>query len=402
VDAVGNEGPTSIGTYELDRAAPAPAAFSTTPASPGHDPDPVWAFLYEPGATAWCSLDDQAAVPCEGTFAASALADGDHLLTVTVVDDAGNVSEPASSTISLDTVAPAAPVLTAPRSPGRDVLPEWLIEVEPGAIAECSLDGDLPVACASVFTADLTGRDGPHQLVVTARDPAGNLSDPVLSAYLLDTVAPPAPVIVHTPDATAWVWRFTIEPAASAECSSDGAPWAACTSPVPGGVPDRPVRFEVRATDRAGNRSPVTRVATTPTKTVAVPPAPPAAPPPPPAPAAPSRGFVPSVDVPPPPAFAPPAVPASVARPATEVLLPEVRLGDRAVFSTQRPTMRDRGLFNGPVRELLEAAAHSTTIPMLVVLVVLAFVAVQNRIDRLDPKLADAPLRHEPEYLEFE
>jgi hypothetical protein len=64
--------------------------------------------------------------------------------------------------------------------------------------------------------------------------------------------------------------------------------------------------------------------------------------------------------------------------------------------------MADAGLLAGPVRQLLEAAAHSTTIPVLVVLVVIAFVAVQNRIDRLDPKLADAPVRHEPEYLEFE
>ena len=54
------------------------------------------------------------------------------------------------------------------------------------------------------------------------------------------------------------------------------------------------------------------------------------------------------------------------------------------------------------MRDLLEAAAETTTIPVLVVMVVLAFVAVQNRIDRRDPKLADAPVRHEPEYLEFE
>jgi hypothetical protein len=64
--------------------------------------------------------------------------------------------------------------------------------------------------------------------------------------------------------------------------------------------------------------------------------------------------------------------------------------------------MRDDGLFGGPVQDLLEAAAHTTTIPVLVLLVVLTFVAVQNRIDRLDPKLADAPIRHEPEYVEFE
>ena len=60
------------------------------------------------------------------------------------------------------------------------------------------------------------------------------------------------------------------------------------------------------------------------------------------------------------------------------------------------------GPFAGPVRELLQAAAETTTIPVLVILVVIAFVAVQNRIDRRDPKLAAAPLRNEPEYVEFD
>ena len=33
--------------------------------------------------------------------------------------------------------------------------------------------------------------------------------------------------------------------------------------------------------------------------------------------------------------------------------------------------------------------------------VVIAFLAIQDRVDRRDPKLAQAPLRAEPEYLEF-
>ena len=54
------------------------------------------------------------------------------------------------------------------------------------------------------------------------------------------------------------------------------------------------------------------------------------------------------------------------------------------------------------VADLLQTAAETTTIPVLVLLVVLAFVAVQNRIDRRDPKLVNAPARDEPEYREFE
>ncbi len=60
------------------------------------------------------------------------------------------------------------------------------------------------------------------------------------------------------------------------------------------------------------------------------------------------------------------------------------------------------GPFAGPVRELLQTAAETTTIPVLVILVVIAFAAVQNRIDRRDPKLAAAPVRTEPEYMEFD
>jgi hypothetical protein len=42
-----------------------------------------------------------------------------------------------------------------------------------------------------------------------------------------------------------------------------------------------------------------------------------------------------------------------------------------------------------------------TTIPLVLIVLIMGFVAVQDRIDRRDPKLANAPLRHEPEYMEF-
>jgi hypothetical protein len=57
-------------------------------------------------------------------------------------------------------------------------------------------------------------------------------------------------------------------------------------------------------------------------------------------------------------------------------------------------------LTNPEARRRQRAAGH-TTLPVLVVLAVVMFLAVQNRIDRRDPKLANAPVRHEPEYMEF-
>ena len=88
--------------------------------------------------------------------------------------------------------------------------------------------------------------------------------------------------MLHTPDRSAWTWRFSIEAGATAECSVDGGPWSPCASPLPGGASGETVRFEVRAVDRAGNRSAITRTTVTPTMAPAVVAAPSPPPPPPP------------------------------------------------------------------------------------------------------------------------
>lgn len=400
IDPVGNVSPTSLATYDLDRLAPEVPAFTSVPVSPGNAFAPEWAFTYEPGTTAWCALDGADPVACEGTYAAGVLPDGTHTLVVTVTDAAGNTSPAATNVYELDTSPPAAPVLSAPRTPDREVRPTWGIALEPGAVAECSLDTGEPVACGDVFTVDLLGQDGPHRLVVVARDAAGNESAPASSTYVLDTVPPAAPNLLHTPDRSSWTWRFAFEPGATAECSLDGVPWSACTSPLPAGAPDRAVRFEVRAVDRAGNRSPVTATTVTPTLAVAPIGPPPATPAPAPggfsAPPGPTAGALPRAA-----AIVDPPAP-STQRPPLDALAPREARERESIRATLARGLRSDGFFARPVRELLQAAAETTTIPVLVVLIVLAFVAVQNRIDRRDPKLAAAPLRHEPEYMEFE
>ena len=399
VDAVGNVGPITVAAYDLDRVAPGTATFTTEPLSPGNDTFPVWTFTHEPGTTAWCSLDDATAVACPGIFAGALDGEeGEHLLTIVVVDPAGNRSAEVTVTYTLDTTAPVLPALIAPDSPGNDPTPEWSITVEDGSVAECSLDGGPAEACGALFSVDLTGLDGHHWLTVLARDAAGNASPGTTSSYELDTVAPAAPVLTHTPDAAAWVWRFSLEPGTHAECSVDGVPWSACASGLAGGTPDRVVRFEVRAVDEASNRSSVTGATVTPTLGTG-PVTPPPPPPPPPLPPAGGGGSV-TPDPEPSPLGPPPveAEPEVVARPVGEGLAP----GPGLVSSRRDPMVRnpDNRLSN-VVADLLQTAAETTTIPMLVLMVVLVFVAVQNRIDRRDPKLANAPARDEPEYREF-
>jgi hypothetical protein len=397
IDVVGNVGPTALSAYELDRTAPAPPTFVSSPLSPGNQPIGVWTIGHEAGSTLHCELDGVAIPSCDPTVTATLVDDGLHLLVVWAVDAAGNVGATATSEYLLDRVAPALPIVVAPITPGHERTPTWWITVDADAVAECSFDGGPMAACASVFSASAV-QDGLHTLVVKARDAAGNVTSTVTSTYLLDTVPPAAPAITQTPGPGGWAWRFTLEAGASAQCSVDGSAWAPCTSPVPGGSPGKPVRFEVRAVDRAGNRSAVTSLSVTPPSpappAVAAPPAVPPAPPPPP-PLGPQRAAPAAAPLVPTPRAPPTAVaprpPLDVEAAAPELV--EVTSGPRPLRGFDRLT--------NPVAGLVQAAAEHTTLPVLVVLAVVMFLAVQNRIDRRDPKLANAPVRHEPEYMEF-
>ncbi len=403
VDGVGNFGPVAVAAFELDRVAPEPITFTTTPLSPGNDAAPTWALDFEPGTLIHCRLDGaHLGAACGLAIQVALETDGLHVLEVWLTDDAGNISPVTTSEYLLDRVAPDAPIVTPPASPARERQPTWAIQLLEAAATECVFDDGRPEACGALYSPAAPLRDGTHTLVVTARDAAGNVSAPVTTTYLLDTVAPTAPLITHTPGPSGWHWAFRVEVGARPECSTDGDPWASCTSPHPGGSPGRPVRFEVRAIDKAGNRSAITAVTVTPASPASSgKPAPFASPP---APrTAPGSGR--SVTTPPAPE-APAKKGDATGRPLGIAIAPEIVDGVTATVETSgvigRRIRQPEGFFGNPVRELLQAAAERTTIPVLVVVVVLTFLAAQNRIDRRDPKLANAPLRQEPEYMEFE
>ncbi|MFE6645629.1 Ig-like domain-containing protein [Nocardioides sp. NPDC057772] len=152
-DEFGNVSPESNSVIlTIDTTAPdAPVITSPEPDSVTDDNTPTVAGTGEPGVEVEVFID---AVPVGTTTVDPAgnwsldlttpLADGGHTATATQTDQAGNVS-PASDPVpfTVDTQAPAAPVITSPAdgSTTGDNTPTITGTGEPGATVEVTVDG---------------------------------------------------------------------------------------------------------------------------------------------------------------------------------------------------------------------------------------------------------------------
>ncbi|MEO6204256.1 MAG: Ig-like domain-containing protein, partial [Mycobacteriales bacterium] len=275
-DAAGNATSGTSGAYTYDTTAPIPPSV-TGPKGPSQNRTPVFTWTGEIGAKPECSLQVEGGSPggfvaCASPYQPTLNADGTWVLTVRLTDAAGNVSDPGSSGgYLLDTTAPAAPVVVAPASPGRDLAPSWSAAVESGAFTECRLIGPSGIAAAfapcSLPMTTPVGSDGTYTLEVRATDAAGNVSAVGSGTYVLDTVPPGAPNVAdptspgrsRTPVVT-----FTTEPGTTTTCRVSKATTvitasAPCTSPATldlAGQPDGAYTLSVRAVDLAGNVGP--------------------------------------------------------------------------------------------------------------------------------------------------
>jgi hypothetical protein len=132
----------------------------------------------------------------------------------------------------------------------------------PDATFECSLDGGPFDACASPYVPPTALSDGGHTVGVRAISRAGVTEPtPASAAFVVDTIAPPAPTLDAGPPAvdtqTSTTIAFHGEAGATFLCSVDGAAEAACTSPLAlSGLGYRAHTVDVVQRDLAGNRSP--------------------------------------------------------------------------------------------------------------------------------------------------
>jgi hypothetical protein len=193
---------------------------------------------------------------------------GPHTVTAIATSSEGGTSAPSNSTtFTLDVTPPAAPVITgpAPGSSTTDTTPDIRGTAEAGTTV--TVREGTTVVCTATVAANGTWTctpttplaQGPHTLVATATDAAGNTSpgsNP--DTFTVDNVAPDTS-FSRTPPASGTNRRAefgyaSTESNVTYQCSLDGAEYVPCESAYD--VQPGQHTLRVRAVDPAGNVDP--------------------------------------------------------------------------------------------------------------------------------------------------
>ncbi|MBK9053061.1 MAG: right-handed parallel beta-helix repeat-containing protein [Chloroflexi bacterium] len=239
----------------------APPDPAPEPPEPGEPPQP-------PNVDNW--------VECSSPMRFEYLLAGEHTFEVRTRDPGANVDlTPATYTWTVvaappgaDSTAPNTTILDAPDDPSTDTTVTFDFSGSdnktpgPYLTYECRLDGGAYTACTSPIT--YTGLSlGTHTFNVRTTDAQGN-TDTTPASHSWTTEAPPPDfedpdtTITSGPDLmtvnTDATFTFTANEAAAFECSLDGDPFVACTTPTSyTGLSVGVHTFAVRAVDLAGN-----------------------------------------------------------------------------------------------------------------------------------------------------
>ena len=225
------------------------------------------------------------------------LTDRVHNFTVLASDMAGNVTtSPTVVTITVDTQAPAAPVILSMTDnvgsiqselPTNQRTDDTLPKLNGTGVAGSTVtlyDGTTPIGSVLVpadgnWSIQVTQplSEGPHTLTAVATDAAGNASTPASFALTTDTTPPAAPIIVAgegliggatlplanggSTKSTTPVLSGTGEPGATITVADNGTtlgrttvqPDGTWTFTPPNALPEGPHKFTATATDAAGN-----------------------------------------------------------------------------------------------------------------------------------------------------
>ena len=267
-DPAGNTDASSASyTWTVDTTAPN-TTITAQPPNPTNQTSASFSFSStEAGSSFQCSLDGAPFAACTSPRSYTGLADGAHTFDVQATDPAGNMdASPASYGWTVDTTAPAAPVLSEPLDGSFNTsgivtvvgtaMPGSSVEVFDGA----SSKGLTAADGAGSWTRTLSGvADGSHTYTAKATDAAGNTSTASSARTVtVDTIAPNTTITAQPPNPssqTSASFSFSsTEAGSSFQCSLDGAGFSACTSPQGyTGLADGAHTFEVRAIDPAGN-----------------------------------------------------------------------------------------------------------------------------------------------------
>ncbi|WP_224366229.1 adventurous gliding motility protein AgmC [Hyalangium versicolor] len=209
-DAVGNVSPQSnTNTFTVDTTPP-PAPVVVTPAngSTTSDNTPTYSGTAEANSTVTVFVDGTsvgtATADASGNWShtpATPLADGSHMVKAQATDVAGNIGvDSNTNTLMVDTVPPAAPVVTTPAngSTSNDNMPTYTGTAEPNSTVTVILDEvAVGITTASpsgnwIFTSTTLLTNGSHTVRVFATDVAGNSgTSSNANTFTVGTISPP-------------------------------------------------------------------------------------------------------------------------------------------------------------------------------------------------------------------
>ncbi|MCU1691283.1 MAG: putative internalin, partial [Frankiales bacterium] len=380
LSTTGTPGPASRATYVLDRTPPRAARLTAEPDAVGNEDSVTWAWDADPQALVDCRLLHDGApragssgtwAPCRGQYPLDldGAPQGTYTLQVRTRDEAGNLGDVTSGSYRYDTVPPAPvsfvgdPVL----APGGRTL-TWTFAQAGDARAQCTVvrDGQAVAPaqdCSRTFSVLLSG-PGTYELSVAVHDDAGNPGLVVArDSYDVLAAAEPVRVVDDRP--------LPPVPGGSAGAGPGAGPVTAPSVPVVPSSPGAAPAVVDGGTAPFGPPLP---------GGVGVP-----------APTGPQLVDVARTT----PVVGPGREEADLPGPVQGLVDTVKRaLPDRITLPSAAEVPQAIGRVFG---DTFKKAARQPTLPLAVVFVVVAFLLVQNRIDRRDPKLASAPVEAEPE-----
>lgn len=262
-DAAGNQGLSASYSWTIDTTAPGISFGVISPAAGLTNAKNISVeFAVNESATVYCSFDGAAAEACQSPFTVKDVAEGDHSLSVSATDVAGNSSSPVTLQWTMDFTAPVisfGDILPSAASNLNVTSVQIGVNVPAGAQLYASVNGNAAAAASNPFV--MSGlSDGDYSVSIYAVDAAGNASSAIVHEFSVDTVAPSVTLASEISQDPTNVdhnsFTLTSSEDGTFECALDNAGFAACASPLQlSGLADGGHTFQVRAIDLAGNVS---------------------------------------------------------------------------------------------------------------------------------------------------
>jgi putative nucleotidyltransferase with HDIG domain len=234
-----NAGGTTTQTYSWTVTAPIPSAPTVTvtsgPATSSTATSATVGFTVDdPAATVNCSLDGGSASACSGSWSASGLAVGSHVLTIAATNAGGTGTQTYSWTVTAP--IPSAPTVTVTSGPAAST-PATNATVafsadDPSASVTCSLDGAAASPCSGSWSRSGLAV-GSHVLTIAATNAGGTGTQTY--SWTVTATLPAAPTVTVTSGPAASSTQtsanvaFTVDDSsATVTCSLDGGAASNC------------------------------------------------------------------------------------------------------------------------------------------------------------------------------